>query len=347
MKSLKRITGFLLFFSFLVPVYLYSQTESIAQNTEALSAPQQSTTGPVPPLGVKPKARDKDALKATDKLISGVPGYLWRHGCGATSVGMVVGYYDTHGYPNLIPGDSSSQTDAVNQAIASQDNESSPKHYEDYSLPMDSVTPNILDDKSEPPSGDEHTDNCMADFMHTSFSVDNNRYGWSWSNMIGSSFTNYVNLIASQYQPSCEDYWPSKPITWSVLTTQINAEKPMVFLVDTDGNGYTDHFVTVIGFRDSRGYQEYACLDTWAPADQVRWELFRPMNAGDVWGVWGGTSFTLSAPPQTPTPTPTPTPIPFAALIDYLLGKPGSPGTDSNTDGWIDIGDVIHMILSE
>lgn len=319
--------------------------ENPAETSDAFSAPQQSTTGPVPPPSVKLKTPDKVVLKDTDKVISEVPGYLWRHGCGPTSIGMVIGYYDTHGYSNLIPGDAATQTGDVNQAIASQNNVSSPRHYEDYALPMDSGTPNILEDKSEPPTGDEHKDDCMADFMHTSWSVDNNRYGWSWSNMIGPAFTDYVNLVASEYLPSYENYYPSKPITWSVLTTQIGATKPMVFLVDTDGDGYTDHFVTVVGFRDTLGYQEYACLDTWSPATEIRWERFRPLKNGDPWGVWGGTSFALSAPPETPTPTPTPGP--WIVLIDYLLGRPDSPGTDSNTDGWIDIGDVIHMIISE
>jgi hypothetical protein len=344
MKSFNCFLVFFLVFLFLSPVCLYSQTQSVIRDSEALSAPQQSKTGPVPPPGVKPKTPDKVGLKETDKVISGVPGYLWRHGCGPTSVGMVVGYYDTHGYSNLIPGDASTQTAAVDQAIASQDSELNPQHYEDYALPMDSSTPNILDDKSEPPSGDEHASNCMADFMHTSWSVDSNRYGWSWSNMIGTSFTDYVNLVAPGYLPSYVNYYPGKSITWTILTTQINANKPMVFLVDTDGDGYTDHFVTVFGFRDSQGYQEYACLDTWSPAEAIRWERFRPMKAGDPWGVWGGTSFALSAPPETPTPSPTP--LLHIALIDYLLDKPGSSGSDSNTDGDIDVADVIYLMIN-
>ncbi|MBN1900121.1 hypothetical protein JW926_02195 [Candidatus Sumerlaeota bacterium] len=324
----------------LAPVCLHAQPDAAMRDAKDLSAPQQSTTGPVPPPGVKPKTPDKVGLKANDKLISGVPGYLWRHGCGPTCVGMVIGYYDSHGYPELIPGDAATQTDQVNQAIASQDSESNPRHYEDYSLPLDDSTPNILEDKSEPPVGDEHSSNCVADFMHTSWSVDNNRYGWSWSNMIGAGFVSYVNLVASEYQPSCADYYPGNPITWSVLTTQIDANMPMVFLVDTDGDGYTDHFVTAIGYRDSQGFQEYACFDTWNPADEVRWEPFRPINAGDTWGIWGGTSFTLSAPPVTPTP------YPWAYLVDYLLERPGSSGDDLNEDKKIDIADVIFMMIN-
>ncbi|MEA1945109.1 MAG: hypothetical protein U9N07_07250, partial [Euryarchaeota archaeon] len=33
--------------------------------------------------------------------ISGVPAYLWRYGCAPTAAGMVLMYWDSHGYPNF------------------------------------------------------------------------------------------------------------------------------------------------------------------------------------------------------------------------------------------------------
>ena len=33
--------------------------------------------------------------------ISGVPNYPWYHGCSPTAAGMVLGYWDSHGYPNF------------------------------------------------------------------------------------------------------------------------------------------------------------------------------------------------------------------------------------------------------
>lgn len=303
--------------------------------------PQQSKTGPTPPPGVKQKEPDSKDSKAAEKIIPGVPGYLWRHGCGPTAVGMVVGFYDTRGYTDLIPGDAAAQTDSVNQAIASQNSTENPRHYEDYSLPLDGDTPSIQPDKSSTPPGDEHPNNCIADFMHTSWSADGNRYGWSWSNMIGSAWYDYVMQKIPEYQPSYENFGPWNPITWSILKTEVDNSHPMVFLVDTDGNGGTDHFVTVVGYRDSQGFQEYACLDTWDPPTLIRWERFRSINAGDSWGIWGGTIFRLSAP--TPTPTP-PSPV---AILDFLLGKPEGVGSDVNTDGSIDVGDVITLILGQ
>jgi len=68
----------------------------------------------------------------------------------------------------------------------------------------------------------------------------------------------------------------------------------MVFLVDSAGDGDTDHFVTVIGYRDDYGYNEYACRDTWYSA--IRWSRFRAMSSSYSWGVWGGWSFDITIP---------------------------------------------------
>ncbi|HPB30643.1 MAG TPA: C39 family peptidase [Candidatus Sumerlaeota bacterium] len=256
----------------------------------------QSTTGPTPPPGVGEKVKGTAPLTRADKLMTGVPGYAWRHGCGPTAVGMVIGYHDGHGFPNLIPGDAATQTAAVDQAIASEDGPSNPQHYEDYCLPMDNSgsNPSPLPDKSAAPSGDEHISNSIADFMRTSWSSAGNYYGWSWSSDIGPSFAAYNGALGTGYSVAYVNHYFSSPAMWDVLNTEINNNRPMVFLVDTDGDGNTDHFVTVIGYRDSGGYQEYACLDTWAPADVVRWERFRPMASGSPWGIWGGTSFSIA-----------------------------------------------------
>jgi hypothetical protein len=65
----------------------------------------------------------------------------------------------------------------------------------------------------------------------------------------------------------------------------------MVFLVDTDGNGGTDHFVTAIGYRDQPS-QQYAVWDTWT-TKTLRWENFKFIQNGVPWGIWGGWSFSL------------------------------------------------------
>lgn len=127
---------------------------------------QQSTTGPTPPPNT---AVGYKAASATQVVVPGVPAYLWRCRCGPTAVGMVVGYWDSNGYPGLIAGSAPSQTGAVDSAIAT------PEHYDDYSLPLDH-RPNLLADKST--LGGAHSSNSIPDFMNTSWSSRGDYYGW-------------------------------------------------------------------------------------------------------------------------------------------------------------------------
>jgi hypothetical protein len=80
---------------------------------------------------------------ASAAVISGVPEYLWYHGCAPTSAGMLVGYWDGRpGYGDLFYGDASVQTQAVSDMIAS------PQHLTD-------------------PYCRYHAANSVADFMRT------------------------------------------------------------------------------------------------------------------------------------------------------------------------------------
>lgn len=259
-------------------------------------APQQSKTGPIKPDYIEEADSriffDKIAPGGTEKII-GVPPYIWRHGCGPTAVGMVFGYWDTAGCSKLFEGNASTQTDSVNQGIASQRNSTQPGHYEDYSLPMDSGQASPLPDKSELPQGDEHVNDCIADFMETSWSASNNFYGWSISNRIGPSFLAYQNFTAPQYGSWYQSYYMPSTLTWGVLTNEIDNNRPMVFLVDTSADGFTDHFVTIVGYRDTGGILQYGCLDTWYST--VRWCNFSAMADGVPWGIWGGWSFAIAS----------------------------------------------------
>ncbi len=46
-------------------------------------------------------------------IIAGVPDYDWYIGCIPTAIGNVIGYWDSHGYPNLMTGTSSSMISEV------------------------------------------------------------------------------------------------------------------------------------------------------------------------------------------------------------------------------------------
>lgn len=271
--------------------------QQLLQSVAAPPTPQQSTTGPVPPPTVAPKSVRVPFARLTgaaELVTLGVPGYDWHHGCGPTAVGMVIGYYDGRGCGLLFDGDAESQTNAVDQGMASEGSSFLPRHYEDYSLPMDSATPTMLADRSEDPVWQRHAGDSIADFMKTSWSSENNRYGWSWSNHIVPAFANYVGLRNGSYAPAGEELLYGSGLTWTRLTTEIDAGRPMVFLVDTDGNGGTDHFITVIGYQSVGSSRYYGALDTWAPAQTIRWESFRQMANGSAWGISRGYSFSLA-----------------------------------------------------
>jgi hypothetical protein len=204
--------------------------------TQKVEQDAQSTTGPVPPESVLERDREemkrlksltleeKEQLLATQHTISGVPEYFWRHGCGPTSVGMVIGYYDVYGYSDLISGNASTQTADVNQAITSGGDASNPnppgseRHYEDYSRPEDDTTPNMITDDYITKGHPAHADDCIGDYMDTSKSTRNNRYGWSRSSDIGPSYIDYVNQQDSSYNPSYTQYtWSGGTLTWDVL----------------------------------------------------------------------------------------------------------------------------------
>ena len=313
-QSTKIVRAWPLFLRLALPVMLLislalglTAAFPIAQaQSNAINAPQQSRTGPVPPQEVLERDARKLPDRAQDILSAStlpVPAYYWRHGCGPTAVGMVVGYYDTLGYDSLIPGSAATQTYEVNQAIASGGNSTSPnppgseRHYEDYARPQDGY-PIMLDDDYITSGRTPHSDNCIADYMGTSKSTRYNYYGWSWSSDVGPAFVAYVNQQNSAFQPSYQEYHTQDgTLTWSVLTREIGGGRPMVFLVDSTGDGATDHFVPVIGYRTSPSLQ-YACWDTWSTTN-VRWENFATIAPGVPWGIWGGWALSLHALPVT------------------------------------------------
>jgi hypothetical protein len=207
---------------------------------------------------------------------------------------MVLGYWDHRGFEDLVPGDASTQTEAVQQMIAS---EGPASNYTDYCEPIDDFG-DLLPDKSEDPIGDEHPDDCVADYMRTSQSRYGNQYGWSFYSDVGPSFGGYVRAVSEGgYVASVKnEYMLWAPmLTWDMFRAEIDAGRPMVLLVDTDGNGGTDHFVTAIGYDVAGGTRRYACLDTWDTA--IRWAAFAPIAEGHEWGIYGATLLAFSIPP--------------------------------------------------
>ena len=206
-------------------------------------------------------------------LISDVPVYTWYRGCGPTALAMIFGYYDLHGFDDLFPGSSLIQNNDINLLIASEE------HYADYALPLD-YYPNLLEDISE--LGNPHQDNSIADFMNTSKSSSGNYWGWSWSNDISKAFEDYAYYRNSTYITETEyEYYSNN--SWNNYKLEINNNRPVIILADTDGDNVTDHFVVGIGYNNSS--QEFACLDTWD--NNIHWYSWREMAPAVNWGIYG------------------------------------------------------------
>jgi hypothetical protein len=252
---------------------------------------QQSTTGPVPPPGLDPGWRTPVRAQV---VIPDVPSYIWHHGCGPTALGMVVGYWDALGFPDLVAGSAVTQTAAVNAMIADDSGQavcSQPDgdHYQDYSCPIDNAPGPLEPDRSE--LGGAHASNCLGDFMATSFSSRNNYYGWSWFADVDDAFEDYVAMISPEYVATTLSRSFSA-FPWADYKAEIDAGRPPVLLVDTDGDGSTDHFVTGIGYDDTA--LEYGIYNTWDHS--IHWYDWSGLSSGNPWGVYGVITCALSDP---------------------------------------------------
>ncbi len=213
-------------------------------------------------------------------VLSQVPAYNWYHGCGPTAAGSVVGYYDLHGFDNLY---TASGWDAVRLTSNVQDHISSPAHNAKYDPTPDD--PNL----PVPPN------TSLACWFRTS--VNPQGYGWSYLSYSDDAFRGFITNQGYQCTSWYESYSGGQ-FTWSDLVGEINAQRPLMFLVDTDGDGETDHFVPVFGY-DDRGAEGkyYACYTTWSENEAVVWELFRGM--GNPWGVGYATFVNVVPEPMT------------------------------------------------
>lgn len=288
--------------SLLLCAILLTPNTLVAEQGAPPPPPQQTRTGSVPPPAVIARDASRPAPMSSvgaQQVVLPVPRYFWRHGCGPTAVGMVVGYWDTLGYSDLIPGDAHTQTDAVNQAIASGGARGASwpadraQHYEDYASPED-YFPNLREDAVITAGRTPHPDNSIADFMGTSRSSWGEFYGWSSTADVGPAWIQYVNLKNSRYEPGfTQYYWDYLPeLTWELVTSEIDQGRPLVAFVDTDGNGDVDHATPIVGYREDP--QQYACWDTWNSS--LRWENFAGVSPGTPWGIWSALTLTLAAP---------------------------------------------------
>ena len=313
----RRVVNYRVMRSTVLKVMVAAVIAATSMQTAVVQAAQvddaQSTSGPIPPPGLFDGYKvDTLAPLAGDtpqNIVAGVPPYHWHDGCGPTAAGMVIGYWDGHGFPDLVPGSAFEQTAAVDAMMAS------PEHYDEYALPMDWPGGPLEPDLSEPPAGDEHSDDSVADFMRTSQSASNNYYGWSWYSHMDDGLVGYAQYANSGYDVTCQSKtWGT--FTWGEFCAEIDAHRPVVFLVDFSADGVSDHFITAIGYREDERGRMYASYNTWDP--WVHWYDFGPMSTERRWGIYGATFFRIAG---TLTPSSVTVTWPDACDIELTAGS--------------------------
>jgi hypothetical protein len=199
-------------------------------------------------------------VSAVSVMLSGIPAYDWYHGCGPTAAGSVLGYWDLHGYDNLYDA---SGWAAVSQTSNVKSHISSDAHNAAYDPHPDVGSVPQLQWSS------------IADWFQTSV---NQPYGWSYLSRSDVAFEGYAN-----YRGYAFDSWYTGR-DQTAFMAEIDLGNPLMFLVDTDADNSTDHFVPVFGYdkRDD-GSLWYACYTTWSEAEDVSWYKFTAM--GNSWGV--------------------------------------------------------------
>lgn len=218
------------------------------------------------------------------KVIDNCPMFPWNNiaYCGPITVGNLFAYWGIHGYDDLFPENLKHATvDELNKWMSSEE------HYNDYFLPKDNFPPyTIMPDKSELPIGDEHPDNCIADFLGTGFSRYHCPGGLTLPVGLKPGIDNYVKHFTPNYKSECKEYSFEK-FPWDSLVSNIDRNHPMVALVNmnNDSNPY-DHWALVIGYKNDGANKYFACVSLkgtlrWFPYTEVyedvneeQWRIF-------------------------------------------------------------------------
>ena len=208
-------------------------------------------------------------------LLDNVPAYNWYHGCGPTAAASITGYWDLAGLSNLFDASGAD----VNLTDNVKDQISSPAHNAKYD-PDPDIADSLL---PVPPK------TSLADWFETSV---NQAMGWSYEAKAAPTFVGYFSYRGYAASASTVN-WDDD--NWTAFTTQINSGKPLLFRVDSDGDGVAEHFVPVFGY-DDRGADGrwYAFYDTWSEGETVRWEPWRGLSVSGTWGIASYTTVTPS-----------------------------------------------------
>ena len=110
---------------------------------------------------------------------------------------------------------------------------------------------------------------------------DRNYYGYIWMADVRYAIPAYVQAV-SPYKGICTPY-QVETIGWHVIQNEILSGRPMVFMVDSEGDGAADLFVTVAGVNTVDGVNYYGCYNTWDR--ELHWYPYQGPTRGQPWSV--------------------------------------------------------------
>ena len=243
------------------------------------------------------------AINEDRKVLDNLSPAIWYGGCAPTAAAMILMYYETLGYDIFPNNVGTTFENAENMELIA-----SSRHFDDFYYPDDSENEEVrtvywktsagdvfsemesttLADRSE---DDYYMDlerwrywhfqrpDCVADFLHTSFSIENNTSGSTYAASTSSRLPYWINshvpgvTLVGENWYLIADYKPYNPNLetdpWDVYVNEIDSGRPAYLSVDATGDGVTDHGVAGVGYEVVDGERYFACLNTWV--SEVMW----------------------------------------------------------------------------
>lgn len=242
-------------------------------------------------------------VSPTTRILKDTVEYHWLVGCTPTAVAMVLGYWDRHGYPGLIKGDSSSYNTSVKYALASEE------HYRDYFTSW-GTGPNVPDASI---SGEAHEKNSIADFLYTSRSSLGLGDGWTFYSFEGVGVHGYASHRGYDGFEANFKSWGN--FNFASVSAEIDAGRPVILSVDSSADGVNDHNIVVYGYNAATN--QLLIHDGWERTSDLRWIDFKPATKGHEFGIVSATFV------QPPVAAPIYTPQ-FLRLVDDGSGTAAS-----------------------